>query len=298
MSKAPADLSPFVERVARYVRNDDSGTSYERKRLLSAVERGAIALTGPWGDVVLRASPWDTDVLGVPTGRIEAFRPEGDPPDPRGWADELDLQHLSLRLPFVDVAGMRALEQVGFRVADVSLSLVHQGHTPTERDVAVTIRSATEDDRDVLSQLAAGAFAVTRFHLDPKIGSGRADALYARWATDALARSADDVLVADLDGTAVGFVVCKLDALAPKVLGHEIGEIDLIAVGGEARGKGVGRALVDAALAHMLNHAPRVEVMTSASNSSALRLYQRAGFSLERGIALTDGVTLHWWERQ
>lgn len=296
--RPPDEHSPFIERLARHARTSDAGVLYEQARLLSLVERGATALTGPWGDVVVRESSWDTDVLGVATGRIEAFRTEGGLPDPGAWAEALGVRHLSIRLPFPDVAGARVLEAAGFHLADFSLSLVYEGDAPKDVVAEVTIRAARESDDLELQQMARGAFTATRFHLDPQIGVDRAGAVYAKWTRDAVARARENVLVADLTGSPVGFVVCKFDPIAPSALGSGIGQLDLLAVGGEGRGKGVGRALANAALVRMLDLVPRVEVMTSAANASALRLYQKTGFILEKGISLADGVTLHWWGPQ
>jgi ribosomal protein S18 acetylase RimI-like enzyme len=71
----------------------------------------------------------------------------------------------------------------------------------------------------------------------------------------------------------IGFISCHL--LPASSQGH----IGLVGVSSEASGKGIGRALVLAALEWFaVHHANEVKVVTQASNISAQRLYQRCGF--------------------
>jgi ribosomal protein S18 acetylase RimI-like enzyme len=81
------------------------------------------------------------------------------------------------------------------------------------------------------------------------------------------------VLVARDEGRAVGFVTCDVDAAT------NWGSIGLLGVDESARGRGVGRALTQGALAWFAQRAlPGVTVITQGRNVVAQRLYQRCGF--------------------
>ena len=93
-------------------------------------------------------------------------------------------------------------------------------------------------------------------------------------------------LVVESEGLEVGYVTCHLkkDAKAQQ------GEIGLLAIGEEARGKGFGSCLVAAALDWFGEHGARqVSVVTQGRNVAAQKLYQRSGF-------VTDSVAL-WYHK-
>ena len=86
--------------------------------------------------------------------------------------------------------------------------------------------------------------------------------------------SAGDVLVADEDGEIVGHVQLVAGDRADL-------ELKSMAVAEGHRGRGVGRALVEAALQHCRDRgAPRITVSTAAADTGNLRFYQRQGFRL------------------
>jgi [ribosomal protein S18]-alanine N-acetyltransferase len=80
--------------------------------------------------------------------------------------------------------------------------------------------------------------------------------------------------VANADGTVVGFSVAKLVA--------GVCELESMAVDCEARGRGIGAALVTAVTDWArANGGDRIELEVRASNARAIRLYERAGLCWE-----------------
>jgi len=74
----------------------------------------------------------------------------------------------------------------------------------------------------------------------------------------------------------------------PTSLTPGLGRIGLVGAGAEARGRGVARALVLAALSWFRSRgSERVQVTTQGRNIAAQRLYQRCGF-------LTHSVSLYY----
>jgi len=133
----------------------------------------------------------------------------------------------------------------------------------------VTIRAATADDHDVLRELWE--------EFEAELGGD--DYLRETWeeAWDDLADTIDDgvALIAEDDGRAVGFVFCVLGDR-----GRKTAHVTDIYVRPEARGRGLGRALlaelVEPAREAGLGHVS-LEVLTH--NTDARRLYERLGFA-------------------
>lgn len=102
-------------------------------------------------------------------------------------------------------------------------------------------------------------------------------------------------LLALLDGHVVGAVTCERE---PRRKVHHIAQLIGMMVAGEQRGRGIGRALLTAAL-QRLAEVPGLALVTlsvTASNAAALRLYDAAGFTryglLPGAVRLPDGREL------
>lgn len=93
-------------------------------------------------------------------------------------------------------------------------------------------------------------------------------------------RTPADLLVAEIDGAVVGYVAIR-QAVALASHAHVL-EISGLAVDPAHQGAGVGRRLVEAALADArARGARKVSLRVLASNAGARRLYERCGFVVE-----------------
>ena len=138
--------------------------------------------------------------------------------------------------------------------------------------------------------MASTSHRDTRFYSDAHFPRPLCDALYARWIQASCEGFADAVLVIGPAGAPLGYVTCHLDtpppgrpAPAEARDAHDHpprgGRIGLIAVGEDARGRGLGPLLVRAAVDWLGGHgAAAVSVVTQGRNVAAQRLYQRCGF--------------------
>ena len=150
----------------------------------------------------------------------------------------------------------------------------------TETDVT-TIRMASLGDIPVCRSIAENALRADRFHADPTIPNGVADALKAAWIENSIRGRATAVLLAETDGAVTGFN-------AVNITGDEAA-IDLIAVAADQQGRGLGRALVAASLQAFEGRCRLMRVGTQDGNGAACRLYSGMGFE-EVGRA----ETWHW----
>ncbi|MDF3297196.1 GNAT family N-acetyltransferase [Streptomyces tropicalis] len=101
-----------------------------------------------------------------------------------------------------------------------------------------------------------------------------------------------DHLVAELDGTVVGYI--RLALPTPLACNTHVRQIQGLAVADEARGTGVGRALLRACLDEARRRgARRITLRVLGPNAPARRLYESEGFAVEGvlpGEFLIDGA--------
>lgn len=129
---------------------------------------------------------------------------------------------------------------------------------------------AEPGDAEGCAEVGRRAFRYDRFHRDARIDSRAADQLKAAWMRNSCRGRADAVLVARDAGAVVAAnaCLCRGDAAV----------IDLIGVLPEWQGRGLGRTLVDAAVAHYGGAARCLRVGTQDANKASVALYQAAGF--------------------
>lgn len=139
-------------------------------------------------------------------------------------------------------------------------------------ETAPYIRPGAVFDIPTLRDIARQSYRTyTRFYTDPHFSKAQCDELYATWIDKSVRGYADTVLIAERDNVCVGFISCHLKA--------PCGEIGLVGVDSQARGEGVGRQLVYAALNWFAaQKVETVSVVTQARNIGAQRLYQACGF--------------------
>lgn len=135
----------------------------------------------------------------------------------------------------------------------------------------------------------------THFAFDPqRFLEAHADAErgYAAFLGNMLDSPDDAIFVAEEDGRITGYVFVALEPLSWKELRGPAGFIHDLAVAEEARQSGVGRKLMDAALAWLRERkAPRAILWTAAPNEVARSLFKGMGFR-ETMVELTRELTL------
>jgi len=145
----------------------------------------------------------------------------------------------------------------------------------------VTIRPAVASDLSPLGRFGGDlvrfhhAIDPLRFMLAPDVDRG-----YARWFGRELSAPEAILLVAaDADGALLGYIYGRLEPRDWNLLLDAHCVLHDILVADVARGRGVGRALLDAfvAAARALG-APRVVLHTAVANERAQRVFRELGF--------------------
>src|SRR5437868_5085974 len=145
----------------------------------------------------------------------------------------------------------------------------------------VTVRPARSADRQALGRL--GALLVQEHHeFDPKrflAPQPDTPEAYGRFLATQVEHPDKLILVADMHGDVIGYVFAGMEGFDYMVLRGPVGAIYDLVVDPEHRSQGVGKRLLDAALAALTERgAPRAVLSTADKNKGAQRLFEREGF--------------------
>ncbi len=168
------------------------------------------------------------------------------------------------------------LQAACFDFVDIRLTLA--GHASEmsfiEPAANVLFRHTHGSDLDILLPVAGNSHSQSRFYIDRRFGSHKASQMYETWLTKSFTTDfADAVVVAELNGHPVGYVVCHLH--------NPVGEgnIGLVGMAESARGLGCASGMLQFATRWLSEHGvDRFNVVTQGSNIAAQKLYLRCGF--------------------
>ena len=157
--------------------------------------------------------------------------------------------------------------------------------TPSESSPApgpaVIVRPATAADLPRIGRLGA-LLVEAHYNIDAKrflATRTRTPLDYASFLETQLGRPDVAVLVADENGDVIGYAYAAVEGYDYMSLRGPAGVVHDVLVEPESRGRGVGRLLLDSALAFLqARGAPRVVLTTAEGNETAERLFARAGF--------------------
>ena len=235
-----------------------------------------------------RFLPWDSQVLGCPSGLVGGLWTEGDYVERCHRletvlkacitdAEARGIRFLSARLPEGALAALHAVEAVGFRIIESFLTFSRKttGGIPFDSKSDFHIRLAQPDEMEAVASIAYRAFQSFRLRVDPQLPESRARHSRREWVRNGFKGRAEAIYVAENENRLVGFVLLRSKTDAEKT-----GEIELIAVEPGFHGKGIGKALVARAIRHYQGKTSEIRVGTQAKNLQAVGLYTRMGFSV------------------
>lgn len=242
----------------------------------------AMVPTDGVGGIVISHDAFDSEVFERMIGRIIDVRASSA----AGFAalfagasraaGSAGFQQLLRRTPVSNREEVQALGSSGFELMDVGITFARTvgdlGPPPERPDIAV--RPATDDD---VTAIADGMLHLpwgSRYESDPTYTAEQVRELRTRWLWNSQLGRADVVLVGVIDATPAAFLTCVVDA------DHREGDIELVGTLPAFRGRGAASHLLAHALSHFSARADLVTVRTQATNFSAARVYERAGFTM------------------
>jgi GNAT superfamily N-acetyltransferase len=217
--------------------------------------------------------PWDTQFFGLTIGRTQLACAEALESEIVA-AKQNGVDCLYIVIPGVGSEAVGAAMRAGSVLTGLRLGLVHRGDRSVRRPRGV--RMATTEEAARVAELAVALSGSSRFAQDPRFPTERIEEMYRVWVQQDLLEGGVFV-----DAKGKGGML----ALSQRA---ETFAVDLVYVDDAARGSGVARALLDAAVASAAGGI--VTVAADVRNVHAVRLYESAGF---RAHSL-DAI-LHLW---
>lgn len=224
---------------------------------------------------------FDSEIFGFKVAKINDLE-NGSVQDLISDLLKNNIKYATFRISSSKYSLINYLEKSGFVLVDglISLALI-KSEIHTEISTS-EIRQANINDLEKLKYLTSELFLTSRVMNDSVIPRSKAKQFYVKWIENSVkAKIADSVMIYEEKGEILGYITL-----------HRKGQIPLLGVSKEARGKGVGRKLVNAALMEFKSWGTEVvSVDTQIDNISALRLYQSSGFKISNSY-----LTFRWAE--
>lgn len=153
------------------------------------------------------------------------------------------------------------------------------------KDEHITTYTSTIANENLI-QLALKSGIHSRFKIDKNFESSYYEKLYNEWIIKSCSREiAFEVLVYGNENDPDGFITIQQK--------NNEAHVGLIAVHERARGKGIGKKLMEAAEFIAKNHTfDTIKVTTQADNIQACSLYEKCGFTIDETIHI-----YHYWNK-
>lgn len=224
-----------------------------------------------------KADDFSTEVLGFKSAKIVSIETASDI---KNLVEDLRgnrIEYATFRVSSNNFETIHALEKAGFLLVDGLISL--DAEVSKSYLVDSKIRPADESDLGGLRSITEGMFVVSRIYNDPLITKDKADNFYIKWIENSVMKKvADEVLVWSEDKI-LGYVTLQ-----------KKGQIPLIGVDREVRGKGIGGKLIEAAFNTFSNWGVKtVKIETQMANVPALRVDIDSGFKI-----VNSYLTFRW----
>lgn len=236
---------------------------------------------------------WDTDFFGKRIGRITGnYLDATKLQEVMDWADETQLDCLYFLANVDGIESIRLVEDGGFRFQAlrtcVARSLDNLESITLPDAPRLILRPAHTNDVEVLRPIAQHSYTWTRFYNDPCFSEKSCQQMYDIWLTKSIqGEYADYVVVAELDGKAIGYMTCKRDEDPD---GSE-GSFHLLGVEPAVRGQKIGQRVIVAAMWWLQTQGmTSVYLATQGRNIPVIRFYERLGF-----VSTSVQMWYHWW---
>lgn len=181
------------------------------------------------------------------------------------------IRYATYRVLSSNIPVIQELQRNNFILVDGLISLATNPFELNIEPPAGQVREAKHDDFPSLKKMTEGLYLLSRIYNDTLISKTKADEFFIKWVKNSISGdAADSVLVWEEEGKLLGYITLQ-----------KKGQIPLIGVSKEARGRGIAKKLIEASLNKFKKWGVKnVIIETQMSNIPALRLDQDCGFKV------------------
>ena len=222
--------------------------------------------------------PWDSHLFDIRIARIKkCFLNNREIKQCIRWCRENKITCVYYLVDPARVNSIHLAESSGFHLVDIRVTLETDIlaspyiNMPLKETMPL-VREANRNDIVEIKKIAKENHFDTRFFKDKRFPRDKSAELYELWIEKGFKNVHGIVLVAKIKKKTAGYIVLDISE-------NHTGKIELVGVNNKFRDRGIGGALVCAALRWFnINGAKRATVVTQGTNISALRLYSKWGF--------------------
>jgi len=176
------------------------------------------------------------------------------------------------KIPITSITSIKFIEGRGFNLIDTNVIFEKPIARHHEYVGNCTLRFATPEDKDKVTQLSRENFTYSRFHLDSNFTRDLANTIKAEWVKNYFIGERGDTMIIALSGNVIaGFLllIYQDDSLI----------IDLIATDNDFRRKGIARDMIVYAETQC-HEFDQIRVGTQLANMPSMRFYASTGFKI------------------
>lgn len=222
---------------------------------------------------------FDSEVFGFRVARVETINSE----NVKDLIKDLianKIKYATYRTQSNNFSTIHTLEKSGFILVDGLISLSIDISNIEKGETTSKIREADENDSPKLRNLTSGLYSISRIFNDSLISKNKANEFYVKWIENSiLGKAADSVLIWEENRKILGYITLQ-----------KKGQIPLVGVSEEARGKGIAKKLINASFNKFKEwKVENIIIETQMNNIPALRVYSACGFKI-----IDSFLTLRW----
>lgn len=274
---------------------------------LIAEAKGAVVMAREKEKMVGLASlaylPWDSRIFGFKMAKIAHIISSGPYANALRIKQRLilfllelckkkNITQLSCRLDSADISGIHALEALGFKIMDSTVTYIFNRikHKIPRLKVLYPTRFFRKKDLRFLLKLADNTFLKGRYYKDIYFPRDKVNRLYREWIRSyCLEPDNHRVIVAESKGNIAGFLVYKKNRELKRICKIKVFGSGLSAVSPLA--KGAYPVLVKSVVGDVLSSNYDIgEFDTQLDNYEVIRVWQRFGFDFVK-----SKYTFHKW---
>lgn len=233
---------------------------------------------------IIELLPWDTEFFGFQTAKVETEKIT--PHQLTLLIDDLQKANIKLTYFIADANDTIALASLSTLLSPIDIKQYFEidlstNHFQQHHEISIANANCAGEDCYALAQIAGG---FSRYKRDPNFPPQTFEKLYNTWIENELSDTKNcTVFTFNEQNSIAGLITLKQK--------EEKGIISLVAVKPNFQGKGIGKKLIEHALAHFKNNGRKNCVVASQKlNSSAASFYRKLQFKL-----VQEQVYFHLW---